>query len=114
MKVVSWDVGIKNLAYCVMEKSENNDIPYKIYNWGIINVIETFYLKCNGKDCNKKCLYYNIIDGKQVGYCALHKRFVNIEIPEPTKITDKQECQFIGRKICTKKATFSITLFAVR
>jgi len=108
MKIVSWDVGIKNLAYCVMEKSENNDRPYKIYNWGIINVIETFYLKCNGKDCNKKCLYYNIIDGKQVGYCALHKRFVNLEIPEPIKLTDKQECKFIGRKKCTKQATFSI------
>ena len=29
MKIISWDVGIKNLAYCVMEKQNDKDIPYK-------------------------------------------------------------------------------------
>ena len=108
MRIISWDVGIKNLAYCVMEKSDNDSIPFKIYNWGIINVIESFYLKCNGKDCTRKCLYYNIIDDKQVGYCALHKRFVNVEPPVCQKCTDESVCDFEGRKKCTKSVKFSI------
>ena len=40
MKIVSWDVGIKNLAYCIMEKKDDTNTPYKIYNWGNINIIE--------------------------------------------------------------------------
>jgi len=35
MKVLSWDVGIINLAYCMIEYI-NND--WKILDWGIINL----------------------------------------------------------------------------
>ena len=108
MKIISWDVGIKNLAYCVMEKTDDLKKPYKISSWNNLNVIETFYLKCSGKDCKKKCLYYNKIDDKQVGYCAIHKRFVNIDIPEPVKTTEDKECEFEGRKKCTKSSKFII------
>ena len=45
MKIISWDVGIKNLAYCIMEKTNKNDLPYKIHNWGILNSIEKSLLK---------------------------------------------------------------------
>ena len=34
MKVLSFDVGIKNLGYCVL------DLDYKIYHWGLINFIK--------------------------------------------------------------------------
>ena len=34
MKILSFDVGIKNLAYCVLDSS------HKIYHWGVINVLE--------------------------------------------------------------------------
>lgn len=36
-KILSFDVGIKNLAYCLMSKVEEN---YKIYKWGIINIAD--------------------------------------------------------------------------
>lgn len=36
-KILSWDVGIKNLAYCMLEKSEED---FKILQWGIINLVE--------------------------------------------------------------------------
>jgi len=36
-KILSFDVGIKNLAYCLMSKTEE---VYKIYNWGIINIAD--------------------------------------------------------------------------
>ena len=37
MRYLSWDIGIKNLSYCLLEKNENN---YKIINWEIINLSE--------------------------------------------------------------------------
>lgn len=36
-KILSFDVGIKNLAYCLMSKIEDT---YKIYKWGIINIAD--------------------------------------------------------------------------
>jgi hypothetical protein len=52
--ILSFDVGIKNLAYCIIEK---NDIEFKILNWGVINLIDDvekcmFEIK-GGKKCDK-------------------------------------------------------------
>ena len=35
MKLIGWDVGIKNLSYCVIDYNEND---YKIFDWGIIDL----------------------------------------------------------------------------
>ena len=42
MKVLSFDVGIKNLAACVLEWSDSDDkrANLKIHHWEIINLIE--------------------------------------------------------------------------
>ena len=63
MRYLSWDIGIKNLSYCLLEKNENN---YKIINWEIINLSEKTEpipecneLKKNKEKCNKKSTYYN-------------------------------------------------------
>ena len=83
MKIISWDVGIKNLAYCIMEKTNKNDLPYKIHNWGILNSIDKCLLKCYGcglntdslnEKCTRKVLYTNQIFDETRGYCAIHKR----------------------------------------
>ena len=34
MKILSFDIGIKNLAYCLLDEK------HIIYNWGVINVLE--------------------------------------------------------------------------
>ena len=34
MLILSFDVGIKNLAYCILDEY------HKIYNWGVLNIIE--------------------------------------------------------------------------
>ena len=40
-KILSIDVGIKNMAYCVIEKvSSNKEKEFKIHNWGIINILD--------------------------------------------------------------------------
>ena len=105
MKILSWDVGIKNLAYCIMEKQNNNDIPYKIHNWGNINIIEQTYLKCIGENCKRKVLVTNKLNNQFVGYCAIHKReFQNFK-PEILECINPK-CQFSDK--CKKKATGSI------
>ena len=51
--VCSWDVGIKNLAYCILK---NN----KILEWNSINLSNTKYekKKCDIKKCKKKMKYH--------------------------------------------------------
>jgi len=37
MKIVSFDVGLRNLAYCVLEGTDRTDV--KIVDWNIIDVL---------------------------------------------------------------------------
>ena len=46
MKVLSWDVGIINLSYCIIEELENKE-GFTILQWGIINLMETPEMKKN-------------------------------------------------------------------
>ena len=40
MKILSFDVGIKNLAYCIIEVETKENKEHKIVDWGIINCAE--------------------------------------------------------------------------
>ena len=49
MKILSIDVGIKNLALCLVNFSDNSIENHKIEYWGIINLAEDILdkqLKC--------------------------------------------------------------------
>ena len=46
MKILSWDVGIYNLSYCILEKNkETNEI--KIIDWDIVNLVDNEEMKKN-------------------------------------------------------------------
>jgi len=45
MKILSWDVGIYNLSYCIIEKIENES-P-KIIDWDIVNLVDNEQMKKN-------------------------------------------------------------------
>jgi len=73
MKVLSFDVGIRNLAYCLLEKIDND---VKILEWDVIDLVGEIpeevpkcegFLK-NGKECKHKCA--NITE--QGYYCNMH------------------------------------------
>lgn len=80
-KVLSFDVGIKNLAYSILEYDiETKNI--KLIEWNLINfsTFEEVELKCQnimktGKLCNKKCKKY-VLDPNnnecKIGYCGMH------------------------------------------
>ncbi len=46
MKILSWDVGIINLSYCIIDYDENTKTK-NIYKWGIINLIDDPSMKKN-------------------------------------------------------------------
>lgn len=46
MKILSWDVGIINLSYCIIEVNKDNK-ETKIIKWGIINLIDNPEMKKN-------------------------------------------------------------------
>jgi len=72
--ICSWDIGTKNLAYCVMQKNKN----IKIIKWGIINLLETKYDNKKCDKCNKKIKYcYNFLN--DIYYrCSNHKNIDNL------------------------------------
>lgn len=93
MKIVSWDVGIKNLAYCIMEyQSDNKDVPFKVHEWGIINILNNVTPKCSfdievyedktkNKHCTKDASFGAEINGQQYYFCKAHKIRHNILLP---------------------------------
>jgi len=98
MKYIGWDIGIKNLSYCIL------DDTFAILDWGIINLMdehqekECCILNTKGNKCNKKCFYIdtNDLDSNilRKGYCKTHGK----------KIINKVE---IGLCFyCSKKAKF--------
>ncbi len=46
MKIVSWDVGIYNLSYCILEQIDINEHP-KIIEWDIVNLVDNEKMKKN-------------------------------------------------------------------
>jgi hypothetical protein len=44
MKLLSWDIGIYNLSYCILEKKENE---IKIIDWDIVNLVDNEEFKKN-------------------------------------------------------------------
>ncbi len=49
MRVLSWDVGIYNLCYCILERTidENNIKTIKIIDWDIVNLVDNDEMKKN-------------------------------------------------------------------
>ena len=81
MKVVSLDVGLRNLAYCVLEGTSRDDV--KIVDWNIIDVLGeqagVGSVRCH--KCDKSATYEHASNGTFA--C---KRHVPKKIKAPTKV----------------------------
>ena len=66
MKYLSFDVGIKNLAYCSLNEDK------KILDWGIINLNKDPKCQCGlQKECSKTATYQvTDIENNEVKYCC--------------------------------------------
>tara|TARA_Y100000591_G_C21717156_1_gene636726 strand:- start:71 stop:862 length:792 start_codon:yes stop_codon:yes gene_type:complete len=101
MKILSWDIGIKNLSYCLLE---NNTIS----DWNVINLDNEINIICNGtfkngNKCKSKGLYLN--KDKTIGYCKRHHStlenksdFKELKKPKKKKINLLE----IGNKLVEK------------
>ena len=114
--VCSWDVGIKNLAFCILSKK--GDI-FTIKKWDIINLVEDQYhickeLKRDKNECGNKASFYGKLLNTKKYYCGSHKKN-HIIIPEMeqnndvTEYLDVAKCQYIYPKkgtTCVKYAKY--------
>jgi hypothetical protein len=77
MKVLSWDVGIINLAYCLIDYNKETK-KFIIIDWNIINLTDREKMKCN--ICNNNPSSYQEVNN--LYYCKVHSKHVEIVIPE--------------------------------
>jgi len=100
MKIASWDIGINNLAYCIMDNKN-------IIKWDVIDILEDIrpiIYKCegflkNGNNCDKKASLYKTVDENRHYYCGIHGKGLD-------KIPKHELCQGINKskKPCKMKA----------
>lgn len=112
MKYLSWDVGIKNLAFCIVELDLFDSNIYKICEWEVINLYKEEkpvgeYLcsekKKDGIECLKTATLYENEQLKCL--CKTHSKKYNTEnISEIKKLT----CMHIMKNgnMCQKKQKF--------
>lgn len=92
MRVISFDVGIKNLAFCIFDVSNDN---ISIINWDVLNLIEetsNIDYKCNCKIIAKKRGEPEKICGNKAKYhkendlfCEKHAKANSTKFIIPTK-----------------------------
>lgn len=78
-KICSWDVGILNLAYCIIEKNIDNN-TCNIIDWNVIDLTDKQIYKCNyiqknKSMCTNNALFYKTINDTTTNYyCKLHSK----------------------------------------
>lgn len=88
MNILSIDVGIKNLAYCIIQIQPN--MMYKIIKWDIINLcgnIETCGFITKKGLCGNKSKYYK----NNKFYCKIHSKKSNFLLPTSEILKVKQK-----------------------
>jgi hypothetical protein len=76
--ILTIDVGLRNLAMCIMSAGDKHDIStYKIHLWDTYNTLDIDDYICNGiqkngKVCGKKCGFKYLKDGNQNHCCKTH------------------------------------------
>ena len=103
MKYLSWDIGIKNLSYCMMDKDFN------VLFWEVMDITGEVKVEhiCttkskNKKVCNKKANFFNLDDSKF--YCNKHSKDFKDCLVDLNKV--KCSHKMDNGKICGKKISF--------
>lgn len=80
MRVLSIDVGIKNLAFCLFEKADYSD-NFAILKWDVINVAQQEVHKCSFVEKNKICDKFAKFTKNNQCFCLKHSKKQNYVIP---------------------------------
>jgi hypothetical protein len=76
--ILTIDVGLRNLAMCIMSAQEKSDISsYNIHLWETYNTLDSDDYTCeslqkSGNVCGKKCGFKYVKDSQQIFCCKTH------------------------------------------
>jgi len=113
MKVLGYDVGIKNLAYCVTEydhETEHFNViqPCKKY-WNIINLTEDQEKHCESPNCEANVTQWATVSGVPRYYCGKHKKVHKLFLEEneiDIMMTDDVTAKCEHSASCKSKSKF--------
>ena len=93
MKIISIDVGIKNLAFCLFDKSPTAE-HFKVTKWDIIDISEQENtIICGFVEKNEICIKPAKFKKDDKCYCLKHSKKQQIQIP-----TSEQKPAFINKQ----------------
>lgn len=75
MNILSFDVGIKNLAYCLVNVTDANAKKFDILDWGVINLMSKGTTEATAEvcvTCKKKATLQTMAG--DLHYCAIHAK----------------------------------------
>ena len=104
MLVLSWDIGIINLAFCLIDYNVETK-KFNIVDWDVINLTDRNTIKCS--QCKLVPSFYQ--ESTNNYYCKVHSRGVNIIVPEFESLfieDTTSTCYYEGKTICGKKNKF--------
>ncbi|ULY68615.1 putative Holliday junction resolvase [Chlorella virus XW01] len=104
MIILSWDVGIKNLAFCKIDFQSSSN--WKIIDWNIINITEEEEHNCC--NCTKKGNFY--LGCNDSYYCKVHSKKVIIDVPIDFENTNNNCNHLIKDCFCDKKGYKKVNL----
>ena len=90
--LLSFDIGIKNLAFCHISNNE------KIKNWGIINIscdCTCEYINKNNNKCDKSATF----ESKDIKLCSGHTKLKQYKDTKFKKIKSNNSILNIGKKL---------------
>jgi hypothetical protein len=103
MKILSIDVGIKNLAFCLFDKSPTAE-QFKISKWDVVNLSEEECLKCSFVEPKVALLDKNVLCNKPAKFkkdgqcfCVKHSKKQQYQIP-----TSEHKPSFINKQKIAK------------
>lgn len=114
--ILSFDVGLINLSYCILTKSifkkplTNEEYEgWSIIEWTNIDLTNRSNEVCN--ICGKKASLSNVIDNSIKYYCKIHARHIDIENEEFSECFIKCEssnvlCNYTGKNKCNKNGIY--------
>ena len=103
MRLLSWDVGIINLSYCLIEydNSDKSNPIWKIIDWDIINLTNRDKIKCFQCGANPSFMQ-QIPDSDIIYTCKNHIKNINTKIADFENfckpVDCNKNCQFESKK----------------